>query len=44
MLASFLHMHAVRMFRADNREHEVVLYDLLQRSYESEIARARASR
>jgi thiopeptide-type bacteriocin biosynthesis protein len=41
---SFLHMHANRMLRSAQRMHEVVLYDLLYRCYESRASRQRASR
>lgn len=38
---SYLHMHVNRMIRSAQRTHELVLYDFLQRIYESEAARAR---
>ena len=42
--ASLLHMHANRLLRAEQRAHELVLYDFLVRLYDSEAARARGSR
>jgi thiopeptide-type bacteriocin biosynthesis protein len=41
MAASHLHMHANRLLRAEHRAQELVLYDYLLRSYESEAARQR---
>jgi len=41
LAASYLHMHANRILRAEARRQELVLYDLLARLYESRIARAR---
>jgi thiopeptide-type bacteriocin biosynthesis protein len=38
---SYLHMHANRMLRSSAREQELILYDFLQRLYESQQARAR---
>jgi hypothetical protein len=34
-------MHINRMLRSAQRPHEVVIYDLLKRYYESRIARAK---
>jgi thiopeptide-type bacteriocin biosynthesis protein len=38
---SYVHMHVNRMIRSAQRAHEVVLYDLLVRLYESRLARAK---
>jgi hypothetical protein len=38
---SYLHMHANRLLRAAQRAQELVLYDFLERFYESQAARAR---
>jgi hypothetical protein len=38
---SYLHMHANRLLRSEQRAQELVLYDFLLRLYESEAARAR---
>lgn len=38
---SYLHMHANRLIRSAQRAHELVLYDLLVRLYESQTARAK---
>jgi thiopeptide-type bacteriocin biosynthesis protein len=38
---SFIHMHANRCLRSAPRAHELVIYDFLDRCYESRIARAR---
>ena len=37
---SYLHMHGNRLLRSGQRAHELVLYDLLARQYESELAQA----
>jgi hypothetical protein len=37
-------MHVNRMIRSAQRAHELVLYDLLVRLYESQVARAKAPR
>jgi thiopeptide-type bacteriocin biosynthesis protein len=37
---SYLHVHAFRLLRADQRRHELVLYEFLTRLYESRRARA----
>ena len=37
-------MHVNRMLRSAPRAHELVIYDLLARLYESQIARARRTR
>jgi thiopeptide-type bacteriocin biosynthesis protein len=42
--ASLLHVHANRLLRADQRAHELVLYDFLARLYDSEVARGRGHR
>lgn len=39
MVASYAHMHAIRMFRSHTREQELLLYDFLARSYRSQLAR-----
>ena len=39
LLASLLHMHNNRIFKAYNRQHELVVYDLLRRHYLGENAR-----
>jgi thiopeptide-type bacteriocin biosynthesis protein len=39
--ASYLHMHANRMLRSEQRAHELALYDFLARLYQSEVARAK---
>ena len=41
---SFLHMHANRMLRSDQRVQELVLLDLLCRTYRSQLARKRHDR
>lgn len=38
---SFLHMHANRMLRSEQRSQELVLYDFLSRLYEAQAARSR---
>jgi thiopeptide-type bacteriocin biosynthesis protein len=38
---SYIHMHVNRLIRSAQRAHELVLYDLLARLYESRLARAR---
>jgi hypothetical protein len=38
---SYVHMSVNRMIRSAQRNHELVLYDLLVRLYESRLARAR---
>jgi len=38
---SYVHMHINRMIRSAQRAHELVLYDLLVRIYESRVARAK---
>jgi thiopeptide-type bacteriocin biosynthesis protein len=38
---SFLHMHANRLLRSEQRSQELVLYDFLSRLYESETARSK---
>ncbi|MCG7498028.1 lantibiotic dehydratase [Vibrio sp. Of7-15] len=39
LLASLLHMHNNRIFKAYNRQHELVIYDLLRRHYLGENSR-----
>jgi len=39
LLPSLVHMHVNRMIRSDQRRHELVLYDFLQRTYASRAAR-----
>lgn len=41
VLPSLMHMTMNRWFRANNRQHELVVYDLLHRHYESAQARAK---
>lgn len=41
---SYVHMHANRILRSAHRAHELVIYDLLVRLYESRIARSKANR
>ncbi len=41
---SFVHMHANRVLRSAHRAQELVLYDILQRSYDSEAAREKPGR
>lgn len=41
LLSSILHMTMNRWFRTRNRLHELVVYDFLNRHYESELARAK---
>ena len=43
LAASFVHMHAIRMFRSSVRLHELVLYDHLHRLYDSALAREKRS-
>lgn len=38
ILISFIHMHINRMMLSDPRKHELIIYDLLERYYKSEIA------
>jgi len=38
---SYLHMHVNRMIRSSQRAHELVLYDLLRRHYDGQVARAK---
>jgi thiopeptide-type bacteriocin biosynthesis protein len=42
LLPSYVHMHANRLLRSDQRRQEFVIYDLLVRVYESLLARARS--
>jgi len=41
---SYVHMHVNRLIRSAQRAHELVLYDLLARLYESQLARAKTKR
>src|SRR5262249_13449152 len=41
LVPSYIHMHVNRMIRSAQRAHELVLYDLLVRLYESQTARAK---
>jgi class I lanthipeptide synthase len=41
---SYIHMHVNRVIRSAQRAHELVLYDLLVRLYESRVARAKKPR
>lgn len=41
---SYIHMHVNRLIRSAARAHELVLYDLLTRLYESKLARAKKPR
>ncbi|MBN8232156.1 lantibiotic dehydratase [Corallococcus macrosporus] len=42
LAGTLLHMHANRMLRSAARAQELVLYDFLARTYQSQLARARA--
>jgi thiopeptide-type bacteriocin biosynthesis protein len=44
LASSYIHMHVNRLIRSAQRAHELVLYDLLARLYESRLARAKARR
>jgi len=39
LLSSYIHMITNRLFRSKNRQHEMVIYDFLNRYYKSEIAK-----
>lgn len=39
LLSSYIHMTLNRLFRSKNRQHEMVLYDFMNRYYKSEIAK-----
>ena len=39
LLASYMHMSLNRIFKAKQRTHEMVIYDLLYRYYKSEMAK-----
>jgi len=41
LASSYIHMHVNRLIRSAQRAHELVLYDLLVRLYESRVARAK---
>ena len=42
LLQSYIHMHVNRLIRSSARLHELVLYDLLRRHYDGQIARKRS--
>ncbi|MGH9869346.1 MAG: lantibiotic dehydratase [Candidatus Polarisedimenticolia bacterium] len=44
LAASYVHLHVNRLLRSVHRPHELVLYDFLERLYESRAARLGASR
>ncbi|HEX4419622.1 MAG TPA: thiopeptide-type bacteriocin biosynthesis protein, partial [Kofleriaceae bacterium] len=44
LVPSYIHMHVNRLIRSAQRAHELVIYDLLVRLYESKQARARPPR
>jgi thiopeptide-type bacteriocin biosynthesis protein len=44
LVPSYLHMHVNRLIRSSQRAHELALYDLLVRLYESGVARTRQRR
>lgn len=39
LLTSYIHMMVNRLFRSQNRQHELILYDFMYRYYSSELAR-----
>jgi thiopeptide-type bacteriocin biosynthesis protein len=41
LVPSYIHMHVNRLIRSAARAHELVLYDLLARLYEGQVARAK---
>ena len=41
LVLSYIHMHANRLLRSAQRQQELVIYDLLARIYESQLARAK---
>ncbi|MGI9166898.1 MAG: lantibiotic dehydratase [Pyrinomonadaceae bacterium] len=41
LVLSYIHMHANRLLRSAQRQQELVIYDLLARTYESLLARAK---
>jgi thiopeptide-type bacteriocin biosynthesis protein len=43
VVGALLHMHANRVLRSEQRAQELVLYDMLARLYESDLARAKAA-
>jgi thiopeptide-type bacteriocin biosynthesis protein len=43
LLASFAHLHVNRMLRSSQRHQELVLYELLERTYRSQLARGAAA-
>ncbi|HEX3765390.1 MAG TPA: lantibiotic dehydratase [Kofleriaceae bacterium] len=42
LVPSYIHMHVNRLIRSAQRAHEVVLYDLVVRLYEAQVARAKS--
>ncbi|MBF0574774.1 thiopeptide-type bacteriocin biosynthesis protein [Dysgonomonas sp. GY617] len=44
LLTSYIHMSLNRLFRSNNRFHELIIYDFMYRYYNSEIARAKNNR
>lgn len=44
LVLSYTHMHANRLLRSAPRQHELVIYDLLARIYDSRLARATADK
>lgn len=44
LVQSYIHMHVNRLIRSSQRLHELVLYDLLRRYYEGQLARGRQKR
>jgi len=44
LLRSYLHMMLNRLFRSNNRVHELILYDFMSRYYTSEIAKEKYNR
>ena len=40
---SYVHMHLNRLFRAEPRAHELVVYDFLSCLYQARLARRRAT-
>ncbi|MEO8700460.1 MAG: lantibiotic dehydratase [Kofleriaceae bacterium] len=41
LVQSYIHMHVNRLIRSSQRAHELVLYDLLRRHYDGQIARTK---
>ncbi len=44
LLSSYIHMHFNRLFKSQQRIHEMVIYDFLYRYYRSEIAKMKYAR